>query len=169
MSLMRFDPFSDLMSLREAMNRLLEEPFAGRAMGTMVTRGVPIDMYEKDDHIIVKAALPGAKPDDVDITISGDTLTIRANVLPELESKEVENWDWYRHELTHGQFMRSITLPTRVNADQANATFENGILTLQMPKSEEAKPKRVSIQGRSQEKQVQIGQSQPGSMQQGRA
>ena len=103
---------------------------------------VPVDVYQQDANIIVKAPLPGVKPEDIDISVVGDTLTIRGEMKQEREVKEE---DYVRRERRFGAFSRTVSLPTPVNTSKANATFENGVLTLTLPVAEEAKPKQIKI------------------------
>jgi HSP20 family protein len=96
---------------------------------------------------VVKASLPGVKPEDVEITIHGDTLTIRGEVKAEEERKGER---WHLRERRFGSFQRSLSLATPVNSDQAQAHFEHGVLTLTLPKSEAAKPRQIKIGGAAQ-------------------
>jgi HSP20 family protein len=102
-------------------------------------------MYETDDAVVVKAAIPGVDPKDVEINVTGDTLTIRGEIRKEEEVKE-ENY--LRRERYYGSFCRSFLLPTRVVADDAEAVFENGVLTLTLPKAEEVKPKSIKVKAK---------------------
>jgi HSP20 family protein len=99
-------------------------------------------MYQTEHEVVVKAALPGIKSEDVDISILGDTLSIRGTSKAETE---VNEQDYFRREVRYGTVAREVTLPTGVQANGAQATFENGILTLRIPKAEEAKPKQIKI------------------------
>lgn len=142
MSLIRWEPFRDLISLREAMDRLFEEAFV-RPWGTLTRwEGPAVDMYETENAVVVKAAIPGVDPKDVEISVTGDTLTIRGEIKKEEEVKE-ENY--IRRERHYGSFCRSFLLPTKVVADDAEAVFENGVLTLTLPKAEEVKPKTIKV------------------------
>lgn len=146
MSLIRWEPFRELLSLREAMNRLMEETFLRPwEPWTRWTELPAVDMYETDDAVVVKASIPGVKPEDVEINITGDTLTIRGEVKREEKVKE-ENY--LRQERYYGSFCRSLLLPTRVVADDAEAVFENGVLTLTLPKAEEVKPKTIKVKAK---------------------
>ncbi len=144
--LMRWEPFRELVSLREAMNRLFEESFV-RPWGAFPrwAEGPAVDMYETDNAVVVKAAMPGVDPKDVEISVTGDTLTIRGEVKKEEQVKE-ENY--LRRERYYGSFCRSFLLPTRVVADDAEAVFENGVLTLTLPKAEEVKPKTIKVKAK---------------------
>ncbi|RLC59009.1 MAG: Hsp20/alpha crystallin family protein [Chloroflexi bacterium] len=147
-SLVRWEPFRDLISLREAMDRLFEESFVRPRTGWLAPLGaetLAVDMYETDDAIVVKTAIPGVKPEDVDVSIAGDTLTIKGETKAEEEVKE-ENY--IRRERRYGSFCRSLTLPVPVVADDAEAEFENGILTLTLPKAEEVRPKTIKVKAK---------------------
>ncbi len=143
-SLMRWDPFNDGLSLRNAIDRLFEDSLVRPAWGfaSPNAANLAIDMYETKDAVVVKAALPGVKPDEVQVTMTGDTLTIRGETKEENEVKEA---DFIRKERRYGSFSRSITLPSGLKADKAEATFENGVLMLKIPKSEESKPKSIKV------------------------
>jgi len=145
MNLIRWQPFSDMVTLRQAMDRLFEDSFVRPSQLTAAFgegAGVPIDMYQTDDSVTVKASLPGIKPEEVEITISGDTLTIKGETKTEEEMKK-ENY--FRHEISYGAFSRSILLPSSLQTDKAEATFDNGVLTLNIPKAEETKPKQIKV------------------------
>ena len=150
----RWDPFRDAMSLREAMDRLLEQSVisprggAGRAAQTL-----PIDLWETGDTLVVRAPLPGVKPenDDVDISIDGTTLTIRAR-LPDAAGEGGEAGEdaaqrvrWIAREVPRGEVQRSIELPVAVDADRAAARFANGLLLLTLPKAQAARPRRINV------------------------
>jgi HSP20 family protein len=143
MSIVRWEPFSELMSLREAMDRLFEESFVrpSRLLAPLAGE-LALDMYETDNDLVVNAALPGVNPDDVDITITGDTLTIKAEAKVE---KKTEKANYYRQELRYGACSRTVGLPVPVQADKAEATFKHGILTIRIPKAEEARPKVIKV------------------------
>lgn len=146
-SLVRWEPFSDLISLRDAMDRLFEESFIRPSRSWLAPRvgELAIDMYETDEDMVVKASVPGVKPEDIDITITGNTLTIKGETKAEEEIKE-ENYIY--KERRYGAFSRSVTLPGGLVTDKAEAQFENGVLTLRIPKAEEVKPKTVEVKVR---------------------
>lgn len=147
MSITRWEPFTELMSLRDAMDRLFEESFIrpGRLLPGVTTAGVPVDMLQQDGNIVVKAPLPGVKPEDIDISIVGDTLTIKGEMK---EEKEVKEENVIRRERRFGTFSRSLPLPTTVDSSKASATYENGVLTLTLPVAEAAKPKQIKVQAK---------------------
>jgi HSP20 family protein len=144
-NLIRWAPFNDLVSLRDAMNHLFEDSFVRPRFGWIAplsAANLAVDMYETADHVVVKAALPGVKPEEVEVTITGSTLMIAGESKEESEIKEK---DYLRKERRYGSFSRSVTLPSGLKADKAEASFENGMLTLQIPKSEESKPKSIKV------------------------
>lgn len=146
MTLMRRpSPFGELVTLRQAMDRLFDDtvfrPFNG-VSATEYAR-LPLDIRTTPDALLVEASLPGVKPEDVEITVENGTLTIRAE--DRTESAE-EQGGWLVREITRGSVMRSVTLPTGLEADRAEATFEHGVLKLRIPRAEEVKPRQIRIQ-----------------------
>jgi len=147
-NIVRWEPFSDLISLREAMDRLFEESFVRPRAGRLAPVGLEtlaVDMYETDDAVVVKSAIPGVKPEDLDVSISGETLTIKGEMRAEEEVKE-ENY--IRRERRYGSFSRSLAIPVQVVPENATAEFENGVLTLTLPKAEEVKPKTIKVKAK---------------------
>ena len=148
MSMMRWQPFTELMSLRQAMDRLFEDSFVppSRILSTFGPgRGIPVDMYQAANDMVVKTALPGVKPEEIDITITGDNLTIKGETKTE---EEVKREDCFYQERRYGAFSRSVPLPSGLDTDKAEADFDNGILTLTIPKSEETKPKQIKVKAK---------------------
>jgi HSP20 family protein len=144
-NLIRWEPAREIMSLREAMDRLFDDAFT-RPLSLTGTWSVPaVDMYQTDDEIVVKAALPGVKADEVQISVTGEVLTIKGEVKQEEEKKERS---WHIRERRYGSFERSIILPTDVVADKAKAEFENGVLTITLPKAEDVKPRTISVKAK---------------------
>lgn len=149
-SIVRWDPFRELAEMNERMNRLTEGGFPRhehfwRLWGPDGGVGPAIDMYETKDALVVKASLPSAKPGDVDISVTGDTLTIKGEVKAE---KDVKEGDYYVQERRFGAFSRSIGLPLPVKTDKAEAAFEDGLLTVTIPKSEEVRPKTIKVESK---------------------
>ncbi len=146
MSLIRWDPFDDLASLRESMDKLFDEFFTRRPAqhaGAPVVWQPAIEAYETDHDVVVRAELPGIDPNNVDITVTQDILTIKGEARTEQEEKKR---NYYRRELRYGAFVRSLTLAASVQGDQAKASYRNGILEIRVPKSERAKPKTVKVE-----------------------
>ncbi len=148
MAIIRWEPFREMMSLREAMDRLFEDSLVRpwRFWPDAARWELPIDMYQTANDVIVKAALPGVKPEEVDISITGDTLTIKGE---HREEEEVKQEDYFCKERRYGTFSRSVTIPVPVKSGQAEAVFENGILTLTLPKAEEIKPKQIKVKAKT--------------------
>lgn len=145
MAIVRWDPFQEMVSLRDAMDRLFQESFIRPTSRLLAREGVvPMDVYETDNEVVAKVALPGIKPENVEITMTGDLLTIKGEVKAD-ETIKQENY--YLQERRYGSFSRSATIPVPVVADKAEAKFEHGILTLSLPKAEEVKPKAIKIKG----------------------
>ena len=149
MAIERWDPFHEAISLRDAVNSLFQDSFV-RPGGMPAHSGLsalPLDVSETENEFVVKASLPGIKPDDVQITVHGDTLTIRGESKME-EEKKGEHW--HIRERRSGVFQRSLSLSAPVDSDKAQADFEHGVLTLTLPKSESAKPRQIKVGGAAQ-------------------
>lgn len=173
----RWDPLQEMMSLREAMNRLLEESvlLPSRASGTTATEtgqlttrgarmlGTPaLDIQDQNDAFLVSASLPGVRPEDVHIEARGNQVMLNGQIR---EEQETEQGNYLLRERRMGQFSRTVTLPSEVNPEAAQATYTNGILTLRLPKSEAGRSHQIPIhtQGTQQMESGQIqapGQSQ---------
>ncbi len=136
------DPRRGPMTLREAMDRLFEESVVRPATGQGWRGGLALDVMEDDDNVIVKAEAPGMAPEDIDITIQDDVLSIRGEYK---EEKADEGKHYHHREIRTGSFERRIALPRAVNSDKAEAEFKDGILTLTLPKLEDIKPRRVKV------------------------
>ncbi|MCD6300004.1 MAG: Hsp20/alpha crystallin family protein [Dehalococcoidales bacterium] len=147
MTMIRWEPFREMMTLRNAMDRLFEESFVrpSRLWPEVGVGELAIDMYQTANDVVVKAALPGLKPEEVDISITGDTLTIKGE---HKEEQEVKQEDYFYKEHRYGGFSRSIAIPVQVKSDKAEALFENGVLTLTLPKAEEIKPKQIKVKAK---------------------
>ena len=146
MSISRWDPWGDIVSLREAMNNLLEESFVRPRGGGSGAAGLAVDVRETPEAFVVTASVPGISPEDVDITVLGDTLRIRGERREE-RSEEGEQGRWLIRERRVGSFERTIALPTTVKADAADADFRDGVLTITLPKADEAKPRSIPVRG----------------------
>ena len=144
-NLIRWEPAREMMSLRDAMDRLFDDAFT-RPLSTRDGWSVPaIDMYQTDDEIVVKASLPGIKADEVQINVTGEVLTLKGEVKHDEEKQEKA---WHIREQRFGSFERSVALPTDVVADKAKAEFENGILTVTLPKADEVKPRTITVKAK---------------------
>jgi len=148
MNLIRRQPATELVSLRQAMERLFDESFFAPyhlARGLETGEIIPIDMYYTPESLVVKASLPGLKPEEVDISIEDNVLTIKGETKAQEETKEA---NYIYREQNYGTFGRSVNLPTGLELDKIEAAVENGTLTLTIPKSEEIKPKQIKIKAK---------------------
>ena len=146
--LTRWDPFRELYSLQNRMNRLFEEQYGGRE--DSLTAGAfvpPVDIYDDEHSVQVKLEVPGIDAKDLDIKVENNTLTVSGERKFEKEEKE-ENFR--RIERRYGSFTRSFTLPNTVNAEDINATYDNGVLNIRLAKRAEAKPKQIKVNVDSQ-------------------
>ena len=148
-NLTRWEPTREMMTLREAMDRLFDDaltrPFSLMRDGGSNWSSPSIDLYETDHDVVVKAALPGIKAEEVQINVTGDVLTIRGETKQQEEKKDKS---WHIREHRWGAFERSVRIPTGVTADKAKAEFDSGILTVTLPKSEVIKPKTISVKAK---------------------
>jgi HSP20 family protein len=145
--LTRWDPFQEMWNLRSAVDRLFDSSL-GLQSGWQQPEawGLALDIVENKDEFLVKASLPGMNPDDLEITYTQNLLTIKGELKAEEEVKDAQ---YHLRERRYGSFTRSVTLPAKVNAEKIDAKYENGVLTLHLPKAEEVKPKRISIHASS--------------------
>ena len=142
-NLIRWEPAREMMTLREAIDRLFDDAFTRPLSLGGNNWSIPaVDMYQTDNEVVVKVALPGIKADEVQLNVTGEVLTIKGETKQENETKEKA---YHIREQRWGTFERSLVLPTEVVADKAKADFENGILTITLPKAEEVKPKTINI------------------------
>ena len=147
--LVRTAPTHPTVAMNRAINRFFNDdffrPFASAPVSLDKNwNNLALDVAENDDNLTITASLPGYNPDDVDISVHDDVLTIKGEV--ETDSEESDDDKYYLRERRYGSFHRAIRLPIEVNADAAEANYENGILTLTLPKVEEVKPKRIAVQ-----------------------
>jgi len=141
----RFTPLTDAVSLREAMDRLFEDSFI-RSNGWASTNGhqipVPVDLWETADAYHLRSDLPGLTPDDIEINATADTFTVGGEIKP---STDVTNEGWLLKERRFGKFARSFTVPMQIDPNKVEAKFQNGVLELVLPKAENVKPRSIKI------------------------
>jgi HSP20 family molecular chaperone IbpA len=143
-----------MSTVRHAMDRLVNEAFSPSQFGTIWPAGsgererslLPIDAYATDNEVVILAAVAGLSADDLDITIEKNTLTISGTVPSVAKSDHAKGATWYIHELPSGSFRRSLTLPMDIDSTKAEATFENGVLRLVVPKAEAARARQIRVQ-----------------------
>ena len=152
----RWDPFQDMLSLREAMNQLMEESFVRPTAGHGGQNFVPaLDLSETAEGYLVEASLPGLKPEDVEITVENNVLTIKGETRQEVDQKKR---NYHRIERRFGSFQRTIGLPSTVKADAIQASLTDGVLRLEIPKAEEVKPRKISVNV-GQNKTIEVGKN----------
>ncbi|MDI6801589.1 MAG: Hsp20/alpha crystallin family protein [Thermodesulfovibrionales bacterium] len=149
MSIVKWSPLKELEEMRRDMDRLFEDffaPVSRRRRWIRPEAGVVVpnvEMYDRKNDIVLKAELPGISKEDIDLTITKDSLTLKGEIRKEEEVKEE---DYYAAERSYGSFTRTIAMPVEVDAGKAKASFKNGVLEIVLPKKEEAKPKEIKIE-----------------------
>jgi len=145
-----------MLSLREAMNQLMEESFVRPTTAQGAKNFVPaLDLSETAEGYLVEAALPGLKPEDVEVTVENNVLTIKGETRQEVDDKQR---NFHRVERRFGSFQRTIGLPTTVKADQIHASLTNGVLRLEIPKADEVKPRKISVNV-GENKAIEVGRN----------
>ena len=145
MAIVRWEPFRDFVTAQRDLDRLFREAFSGQLSETELSTRAwapPVDIYETENDIVLKAELPGVDPKDVEVRIEDNNLYLKGERRFE---KEVKEQNYHRVERSYGTFARSFSLPNSISADKVKAEFKDGLLTLTMPKREEAKPKTIKI------------------------
>src|SRR5687767_371439 len=147
MGIVRYDPFRDLRSLQDEVNRLFTSNLTRSFDDEGIARGAwspSVDIYENKDHIVLEAELPGMNREDFDLSVENNVITLRGE--RHFEKKD-DNDNYHRVERAYGSFTRSFTLPQTVSAEGANAEYRNGVLRVTLPKREEAKARRIQVSG----------------------
>jgi len=153
-NLTRWDPFREMANWRSMVDRMFDNSFWGPLANWTepASWNLALDVSETKDEFLVKASLPGINPDDLEITYDNNVLSIQGEVK---EDKENGDQHFHLRERRYGSFYRSITLPSSVKADAIKAAYDSGVLTLHLPKSEEAKPKRIAIHSEGVPKMIE--------------
>jgi HSP20 family protein len=147
-NLIRWQPMREMVTLRDAMDRLFDEAFTrpwGLTDGGRYGVAPSVDMFETENDVVIKAALPGMKAEEVEINVTGEMLTLKGETQ---ETSEAKDQAYHIREQRWGSFERSVALPTTVVSDKAKADFEDGILTITLPKAEEVKPKTIVVKAK---------------------
>jgi HSP20 family protein len=146
MAIVRFDPFRELTTMQDRINRIFGEMYTRRGDDDILSRGdwiPPVDIFENDKHeIVIQAEMPGLKKEDIDLRVENNTLTLRGERKRETELKEDQ---FHRVERVHGVFLRSFALPATVDAGRVSADYKDGVLTVVLPMREEAKPRQIQV------------------------
>ena len=145
MAIVRWEPFRDLMASQREFDRMFREafsPLVGNGEASTRTWAPPVDIYENGDSLVLKAELPGINPDDVEVRVEDNTLYLKGERKFE---KEVKEENYHRVERAYGSFARTFSLPNSIDSDKVAANYKDGVLTLTLPKREEAKPKSIKI------------------------
>ena len=153
-TLMHYDPFREALSLRNAMDQLFAQSFVRPNWGSSdAGRGVTMDVFETEQGYQVRVVLPGVKPEDLDLSVQQNTLTIKGQFRSSVKPDQQVNW--LVQEISEGSFERSIAFPKPIDADKIDTSYEQGVLTISVPISEASRPKKISITG-GQPKQVPV-------------
>ncbi len=140
-NLSRYNPYSEVVSLREAMDRLFEDSFISRGTGPLGTRGIASNLYETPEGFILQVPMPGVNPADVELTIQQDTLTLKWETKLSTPQNASVLWTSFQP----GQFQQTFTLPAPVNSERAEASYADGVLTINLPKAEHVKARTVKV------------------------
>ncbi len=140
-NLTRYNPFNEVVSLREAMDRLLADSFITPNTSTFGTRGVNANLFETQEGFILQVPMPGVRPDEVEITIQQDTLSLKWQTKMQTPEGATVHW----HGFQSGQYQQAFTLPAPINSESAEASYTDGVLTLHLPKAEHAKVRTVKV------------------------
>jgi HSP20 family protein len=142
MQLIPWDPFQQLVAMSNRLNRTANDPYTQRTEDSFGTWAPPVDIFEKHDHLIIRAEIPGVQKEDVDVRIENGVLTLQGE---RKQEAEVTEGNAYRMERIYGTFTRTFSLPTTVDAAKVTATYKDGVLEVTIPKVETAKPKKIEI------------------------
>jgi len=148
----RYPVAGELVSLRDAMDKLMSDAFGGTfrsvfptAQNGQTRMPLPLDIYATNDEVVIIAAVPGIDPATIEVTVDKGTVTLTGSTPDVAQSTEAAEATWFLHELSRGTFSRSVTLPVEIDANGAEANFEHGVLRLRLPKAEAAKPRKIEI------------------------
>jgi len=143
MAISRWDPFRDLMSIQNELNRLFGRTYGGESGGSSTGAWVPpLDIYETEDKYVITVELPGVEPESVDVSVEDQTLTVKGE---RSFYREVPDEAFHRVERHYGAFARSLTLPQSADVEKIGASFDKGVLTIEVPKAEQVKPRKIEV------------------------
>jgi HSP20 family protein len=142
MQLVRWDPYQELVAMSNRLNRTFNDSYAPRTEDSFGAWAPPVDIFERQDHLVIRAEVPGVQKEDMDVRIENGVLTLHGE---RKQDPEVKEENAHRTERIYGSFARSFSLPTTVDASKVSATYKDGVLEVTVPKAEAAKPKMVEI------------------------
>lgn len=142
MKLVRWDPLQELLAMSNRLNRTVNDPYTQRTEDSFGAWAPPVDILERQDHLVIRAEVPGVHKEDMDVRIENGVLTLHGE---RKEEKDVKEENAHLMERVYGSFTRSFSLPTTVDATKVTATYKDGVLEVTVPKVETAKPKKVEI------------------------
>jgi HSP20 family protein len=160
MAITRWDPFRDVLALQNRLNSLFDDFTRGQGDQDALTTAAfvpPVDIYEDDHKVILKLEVPGIRQDELDIRVENNTLTVRGERKFEKEEKQ-ENF--HRIERRYGSFFRAFTVPSTVDTDSVHASYDAGILKIEMQKKAEAKPKQIKVNIGPSPKPIEAGKAE---------
>jgi HSP20 family protein len=143
----RWEPFREMRRLHDMLDRAVDDAWLRDGSESVLEGPAAIDVYETDNDVVVKAVMPGVKADEINISVDRDVLTLRGETKAENEEKD-EDRNYHFREIRYARYARSLRLPTLVDSDKAKAEFEDGILTLTLPKAEAVKPKSITVKAK---------------------
>ena len=142
MQLVRWDPYQELAAFSDRLNRTIHNSYPPRTEDSFGAWAPPVDIFERQDHLVIRAEVPGVQKEDMDVRIENGVLTLHGE---RKQDPEVREENAHRTERTYGSFARSFSLPTTVDASKVSATYKDGVLEVTVPKAEAAKPKMIEI------------------------
>ena len=144
-NIIRWDPMREMSEMRSLVDRAFDDFFSRSPMSYKGMGSIDVNMLQTDNEIVVEASIPGVKPEDINISVTGENLTLRGDIKADDEYKDA---NYHIKEMRYGSFSRSMPLPCKVDSDKAKAEFENGVLKLTLPKTEEEKPKTITVKAK---------------------
>ena len=154
-SLMRWNPERRFLSMARAMDRFFDDGWMHSTLAPFSQEGgMSLEMYETENDVVIKADIPGVKPEDIQINVVGDLLTIKGETRSDSEENDKER-NYYYREHRYGHFSRAVSLPTAINVEETKAEFENGVLTLTAPKAEAAKRHTIEVKNKQEKSEQQ--------------
>jgi|SRR5579883_688635 HSP20 family protein len=158
MMVTRYDPFADLLPLRDLVDSFFESPWPALSAAAPISAApsFPFDLYDTGDDLVLRIAVPGADPSSIELTVNQGVLTLQGQ-RRSFEPEQARQYCWYARGIAGGEFRMSVALPMPVETDGAEASYEDGLLLIRLPKTAEARVKRIQISGVRQPEQITAG------------